>query len=65
MTEDRVKGLLQVQTSILQTLQIYGKLYDRQCQLLHKLQEDLTRVNNFVYKLYVITYPKPASSCRR
>ena len=34
MTEDRVEGLLRVQTSILETLEIYGKLYDRQQELL-------------------------------
>ena len=66
MTEDRVEGLLQVQRSILETLEIYGKLYDRQHQQVQKLQEDVTRVHDLVYKLYVINYPpKPASSCRR
>ena len=37
MTEDRVESLLRVQTSILETLEIYGKLYDRQQELLQKL----------------------------
>ena len=31
MNEDRVEGLLRVQKSIAEALQIYGKLYDRQC----------------------------------
>ena len=57
MTEDRVEGLLQVQTSILETLEIYGKLYDRQLEQLQKLQEDVARVHHLIYKLYVIHYP--------
>lgn len=66
MTEDRVEGLLHVQRNIAQTLETYGKLYDRQCEQLQKLQEDVTRVHNLVYKLYMIHYPiKPANSCRR
>lgn len=61
MTEDRVDSLLKVQNSILETLQIYGQLYDRQQQLLRKLQEDVTRVHHLIHKLYVIHYPpKPA-----
>ena len=66
MTEDRVENLLQIQSSIAQTLEAYGKLYDRQCEQLQKLQEDVTRVHNLVYRLYILPYaPKPASCCRR
>lgn len=53
MTEDRVENLIQIQSSIAQTLGAYGKLYDRQCEQLQKLQEDVTRVHNLVYKLYL------------
>lgn len=71
MTEDRVEGLLHVQRRVAETLEIYGnsvtgKLYDRQSEQLQKLQQDVTRVHNLIYKLYVIPYPpKPASSCRK
>ena len=34
MTEDRTEGLLKVHRSILETLQIYGVLYDEQRELL-------------------------------
>ena len=57
MTEDRVEGLLQVQRNIAQTLEVYGKLYDRQCEQLQTLQEDVTRVHDLVYKLYILPYP--------
>ncbi|KAL3163214.1 hypothetical protein ABBQ32_009616 [Trebouxia sp. C0010 RCD-2024] len=66
MIEDRIEGLLRVHTNIAQTLQIYGELYDRQCEQVKKLREDVNRVHNLVYKLYILPYsPKPASSCRR
>lgn len=66
MSEERMEGLLRVQRSIAETLEIYGKLYDRQVQQLQKLQADVTRVHDLVCKLYVINYPPtPASSCRR
>lgn len=59
MTEDRTEGLLKVHRSIvlLETLQIYGELYDEQRELLQKLQTDVTRVYDLVHKLYVINYP--------
>lgn len=66
MTEQRVEGLLRVQRRIAETLEIYGHLYDKQREQLQKLQEDVTRVHDLIYKLYVIHYPpRPASSCRR
>lgn len=66
MTEGKVESLIRVQQSICETLDIHGELYDRQREQLHKIQEDLTRVQEQVQKLYVIHYPpKPASSCRR
>ena len=66
MTEDKTEDLLKVHRSILETLQIYGELYDEQGELLQNLQEDVTRVHDLIHKLYVIHYPpKPASSCRR
>ena len=66
MTEDRVEGLLYVQRSIAETLNIYGELYDRQQLQLQKVQEDVTRVHNLIWKLYVIPYPpKPDNTCRR
>ncbi|KAL3155954.1 hypothetical protein ABBQ32_012947 [Trebouxia sp. C0010 RCD-2024] len=52
MTEDRVENLLQIQRSIAQTLEAYGKLYDRQSEQLQKLQDDVTRVHNLVYAMY-------------
>ena len=58
-----MEGLLRVQRSIAETLEIYGKLYDRQVEQLQKLQADVARVHDLVYKLYVINYPPtPASS---
>lgn len=41
VTEDRVESFLHVQRSIAETLEIYGKLYDRQCEQLQKLQGDV------------------------
>ena len=57
MTEDRVEGLLKVQSSILETLQYYSILYEKQQQQLEKLCSDIQKVHNLVYKLYVIPYP--------
>lgn len=57
MTEERIQGLLRVQRSIAETLELYGRLFDQQHEQLQKLQEDVTRVHNLVYKLYVIPYP--------
>ena len=39
MTEDRVEGLLRVQRSIAETLELYGRLFDQQPEQLQKLQE--------------------------
>ena len=57
MTGERVEGLLRVQRSIAETLELYGRPFDQQREQLQKLQEDVTRVHNLVYKLYVIPYP--------
>ena len=52
MTEDRVENLLQIQRSVAQTLEAYGKLYARQSEQLQKLQDDVTRVHDLVYAMY-------------
>ena len=44
MIEDEVNNLIRVQQSVLELLEIHGQLYDRQREQLHKIQEDLTRV---------------------
>ena len=50
-----------MQRSLAQTLEAYGKLYDRQSEQLKKLQEDVTRVHNLVYQLYILPYPPTAA----
>ncbi len=56
MTEDRLQTLEEVQCKILAILESYLRLYDRQSQQLHDLQQ-LQNTHRLVHKLYVIPYP--------
>ena len=57
MTEDRLQTLEEVQCKILAILESYLRLYDRQSQQLHDLQQQLQNTHRLVHKLYVIPYP--------
>ncbi len=57
MTEDRLQTLEEVQCKILAILLSYLRLYDRQSQQLHDLQQQLQNTHRLVHKLYVIPYP--------
>lgn len=52
MTEDKLTGLEELQGTILGILENYLKLYDRQAQQLHDLQQELQKVHSLVYKLW-------------
>lgn len=62
MTEDRVESFLHVQRSIAETLEIYGKLYNRQCEQLQKLQGDVDTCAQ--PDLQAVRDPVPTQACQ-